>query len=508
MGRRSPQRREELQNRYGDNAFERISDTYMEKARKLSAKYILFVNKDNKHGYCQSCCKDVTFDKTKHRETVECPNCGTKLTAQHVWRKPKCDWNVDWYVVGQLVDEDTFALRYIRVSHEANYVRDIDEKAREIYDFKHGWSYYFSNIEEGWRVNKYYFTEFTMNFHRRHNCCIGAKTINNIRRELDGLTALKYFDQLDRYYSVYVYPRDNISKLMDVSLYEKLEKVGLGKLGMERYQNYWKPFKYKRNETSLVKMLGINKLQFNYLRNHATSDNLVFIRGNKDIPIDRLEYIIEHNKKYEYERLVSLKVDNPFKMLKYIVNNNINGYEYCYYINTMKDLGYNLDNAYLYPRDFRKADNRVTKEYENMIAERERKAKEEELKRLSKRDELIKNISDGLRNMPDLKEFIGGAKGLFVYVPENAKELMEEGRALHNCLSTYSDRIAEGKTLVFFVRKLDTPDAPFIALEYCNGEIVQCRYDYNENVEDDNVLDFVEAFAKKLRENNVLYKAA
>jgi hypothetical protein len=115
--------------------------------------------------------------------------------------------------------------------------------------------------------------------------------------------------------------------------------------------------------------------------------------------------------------------------------------------------------------------------------------------------------------MPDLQEFLGKSKGLLVYVPESARDLVTEGRLLHNCIGNYVDRVAEKKTLVFFVRKLDAPQAPFVAFEYANGEVLQCRYDNNRAVKGDTeegakILNFVEAFAQKLRENHVLYKAA
>ena len=127
MGAMSAKRKEELQAKYGNNAFTPIKSRYIEQAREMSARYILFVNKDNKHGFCEKCCHDVTFEKTKHKDKATCPNCGAELTIQHTWRKQVCKWNVDWYVIGELVDEDTFALRYIEVEQNINYIKSIKE---------------------------------------------------------------------------------------------------------------------------------------------------------------------------------------------------------------------------------------------------------------------------------------------------------------------------------------------------------------------------------------------
>ena len=498
---RSDKRRTELETLYGDNAFPTIHSRYIEQARERSARYILFVNKDNKHGYCEKCCHDVEFPKTKHKEMASCPNCGDELMVQHTWRKTICDWNVDWYVVGELVDEDTFALRYIMADQSSNYVKKIEERAREIYDFKHGYSFFFSNIGSGWTVDcRYYLTEFGMGY-RRKQCCIGAESLNNIGKEMKGITALKYFDQADRYFNIYKYPRDNLKGLLNAPLYEKMEKVGLGKIAMDDYKDYWKPsIKYKRSETSLIKMLGLDKPKYNLLLNNKSRETLDFIRSNKDMPMKKLEFIINNHGIDTYRQLMAKDYDDEKKkmMLKYLIKQHVNVYEYTHYLDLLEKLGYDLkDKSYIYPKDFRKEDERVSDEY---LA----KTNPEEFRRRKRQNKLIKKISDGLRNMPDIKEFLGGSNGLLVYVPESVEELRKEGRLQHNCIGTYAKRFSEGKTLVFFVRRIDKPNEPFVDFEYCNGEVVQCRYDHNKTVDDDKIIDFVEKFAERLRKNNVL----
>ena len=296
MSRMSENRKAELQHRYGDNSLAPIPEKYMEAVRAKSARYMLFANHDNQHGYCEHCAKDITFDKTKHKAKVVCPNCGAKLRIQHTWRA-KCKWNVNWGVVGQSLNDDTFILRYIMVSQNKDYTKEVVEKAREVYDFKHGWSYVFSNLAEGWTVNsRYFFTEFNMGYWRRKQCCIGARSFNNIKAELRNLSAMKYFPELDKYFDVYVYARDNVSKLMNVPLYEKLEKVGLSDVAMSDYKNYYeKGIKYKRSESSLVKMLGLNKGQYNVFVKNANKSNLNFIRNNSEMPIQLLDYILSNN---------------------------------------------------------------------------------------------------------------------------------------------------------------------------------------------------------------------
>lgn len=508
---RSQRRREELESKYGNGAFAPIDGQYMEKARESSARYILFANKDNKHGYCERCCKDVEFNKTKHNEVKICPNCGAGLIVRHTWRG-RCPWDIDWYVTGYVVDKETFALRYISVEQNDDYTKCVSESAREIYDFKHGWNYRFSYHNGGFHVDdKYCFQEFMMGGWTRKQCCIGALSIDNIKGKLKTLDAFKYFDKFNEYYGQYVYDRDNILMLLSVPLYEKLEKVGLRDIAQSDFKEYpysyyggyrhcGKRIKFKRSETSLTKMLGINKQQLKIVKKDGRIGILEFIKENKDMPLNVLDYLITNNLTQTYTWAKKYD-EKPLKLTKYIHNNKVHTYEYESHLRMLEKLNYKLDDNYKYPKEFKKEHDRIIREHNRILDE-------EEAKRMGKQSKLIKEISDGLRKMPDLQEFLGGSNGLLVYVPESAKDLIAEGRNLHNCISSYVDRIAEGKTLVFFVRRLNAPNDPFVAFEYCNGEVIQCRYDYNEAVEDDKIISFVDAFAKRLRENNVLYKAA
>jgi hypothetical protein len=65
-------------------------------------------------------------------------------------------------------------------------------------------------------------------------------------------------------------------------------------------------------------------------------------------------------------------------------------------------------------------------------------------------------------------------------------ELKAEGKALHHCVGTYAERVANGSTNIFFIRKAEQPDTPYYTLEIGqNGSIVQCRGNKNHNAEGD-----------------------
>ena len=81
-----------------------------------------------------------------------------------------------------------------------------------------------------------------------------------------------------------------------------------------------------------------------------------------------------------------------------------------------------------------------------------------------------------------------------VFIAKSPAELIEEGNALSHCVgyAGYDKKMAREETLIFFVRKLDELDKPFVTLEYSlkTKQILQC-YAYNNQKPEDTVLEFV-----------------
>lgn len=77
------------------------------------------------------------------------------------------------------------------------------------------------------------------------------------------------------------------------------------------------------------------------------------------------------------------------------------------------------------------------------------------------------------------------------------QELNNESSALSHCVKTYGDRVADGKTLIYFVRRASLPDEPYYTLEISpkDGHVVQCRGLKNCSMTDE-VWEFKEGFEK------------
>ena len=73
------------------------------------------------------------------------------------------------------------------------------------------------------------------------------------------------------------------------------------------------------------------------------------------------------------------------------------------------------------------------------------------------------------------------------------RELICEGKTLNHCVGSYAERMATGKTAIFFIRRSDAPDIPYFTLEFCEGRVSQCRGYKNDSY---ITVPEVEAFVK------------
>ena len=513
MERLTAKRKERLLNLYGDKV-RPITKAQTEWCLKDTARYIWFTEKNAYNGHCERCGNDVTYDtKTRHNADITCPKCRAKLKVRHDWRMTQT-YHTDWRAIIKVLDESEVLIRYVLITTH-NRERTVKEVAREVLNFDTETRRELETTdwdgEGSWRIgNKHkWFTEYSMNFQYRSLCCLQADPCKlGLVSELRKCNRFKYLKNPLEYFSNSYYVTSEVHWLAEkANVFEKLEKVGLKELAtqefkrhMSWYGQYDAPFDY--TQTTLVGALRLTKTNYNRLFKYKSLKALGLMQRHPNVKNEILDYISTNEISIDvYDVVRNINAGHELKMLKYISENKLNTREYEHYVSLLRDLEYKLDKAYLFPKDCRTADARVTDEYQ-------KNRSKIEAKKLQKQDGLIKAISDGLRKMDDLQEFLKGSDGLLVYVPESSKDLEKEGKALHNCIGTYAKRIAEGKTLVFFVRRLNDLKAPFVAFEYVNGDVVQCRADNNEQVKDDKIISFVDAFAERLRKNNILYKAA
>lgn len=493
-----------------------ISATTREIIRQRHSKYMFFYDKDRIHGTCERCGEKVSFsENTKYKSKVWCPYCKDEMIVLHTWRKPGgCDYEMKWDMDVKAINNEVFVIRYIMMHQFKSYEMEIGEVAREVFDFKTAKRYRISKhplndghgkYERIWHTANDYFVEFNMYVQRRDFCMFASPvfTERKLFKELSKIDALDYYDWKSKI-GTFCLLSDDINGLLSAPLYEKMEKVGLEELAKSDFgygRISWNP-----KETSIVRMLRLDKKHYNLFMEQPSRTALGFLQMYRKISEADYRWVRDNDEFDLYRRLRMLGLKHPITAIKYMERNKIRNYDYFDYLDLLKNkLKYDMnDKYYIYPKDLYKAKENGRREYQIKLENEKREI-------MNKKNEKIKAISDALRKMPNLKEFLDGSRGFLVCVPETGDEFIEEGRLQHNCVAQYIDRVAEKKTLVFFIRKLDCPDAPFITMEYCNGDVIQARYGgsgqpsvYDEEVRDDNIIRFVDAFAEALRKNKVM----
>lgn len=94
-----------------------------------------------------------------------------------------------------------------------------------------------------------------------------------------------------------------------------------------------------------------------------------------------------------------------------------------------------------------------------------------------------------------------------VVIPKTADDVANEGIELHHCVKSYIPKIAEGRTNIVFIRKVDDLEKPFFTVEVSNEKSIEQVHGFgnrNANTEP-GLTEFVKkwAKAKKLKINGI-----
>ena len=231
----------------------------------------------------------------------------------------------------------------------------------------------------------------------------------------------------------------------------------------------------------------------------------------KRLPLKALQAFEERKRKiihdYHGKTIVKTVIQKGVKgeferFFAYLDKNNINEYVYYDYIRACQYLGRDLsDDKNRYPRNFQHWHDILIEEMDVIRREEERKskalrAKEDRLrkKRLEKeKRELTENFLKAAKKYLPLAGFTED-EHYAIFIAQSPAELVKEGNALSHCVgrSGYDKKMANEETLIFFVRKMEKLDKPFVTLEYSlkTKQILQC-YAYNNTTPEEKVLEFV-----------------
>lgn len=464
-----------------------------------SARFI-YVDK-NKNAKCERCNNEFALE-TKHLSHATCPICKLKATVIHSFRRHNNE-SIHWEVVTNAINESMLVFRYYLVIRVDGQITESAERARYFLNAKEHKEFKmeFSKWDNDWTVSgRRFFREWGMGYTRNSLCCLDATVRGEFFREVQKLDALKYID-VKALWSNNYYPTSVGYIIRHADLYEKLQKIGFNDLIRASLNNYTPSLDiaYNKAKTEITKMLGINKNALALLKTRQTLNALKVLQNLDNLNEREFNAFCDYSL-YEIEHIKTIAQTinvSAYKVANYATSQGISVNELSRYHDKLSSLNYNLkDKSYAMPKDFNKEVARLIEE------EKKAKAEFEE-----KKNQLIKAIHDKLNSTEELKQYFKGAHGFMAYVPMSEQEFIDEGKAQHNCVGRghYAESVAKNQTLVFFIRELHNPSAPFVTMEYCNGTIVQCMYDHNKRVDHNaKVYNFCSALANTLNECKIL----
>ncbi|MCH5321781.1 MAG: PcfJ domain-containing protein [Eubacterium sp.] len=175
--------------------------------------------------------------------------------------------------------------------------------------------------------------------------------------------------------------------------------------------------------------------------------------------------------------------DGKELLLKYLYRNDANLSSYSDYIQACNFL--NLDMSIernILPRDFQRWHDIRIDEYSTAKA----------IIDAEKRKELYAKFATIAEKYLPLQRNLQDA--FIVIIARTPADLIHEGDYLHHCVGrmNYDQRMIREESLIFFIRDKNTPDTPYVTIEYSpkNKKILQC-YGYKDKRPKADVLDFV-----------------
>jgi len=487
--------------------------SHLEKLPKIDPNSYLpqyiYYNGDSNH--CTKCGNVVDLPNKRHNMIVNCPVCGceAKLINKKIKKKPISDH--EWVVFPQSLDTLN-VLRYVLVERDYSGKVTAEELARAFYNktFSNSkrdesicFEYQYNEGRRDWKKSRRYFFSDT-GFMGKINSYFNGYAIpyegmyEFVKSYYKYVPDCSFFREKGTYWQ---------GLLMDIakgegSFYEVCLKNGYNKIS-----SYYSGFGYyymrniNRSGKNIQEIFDISKNDVKLLGKNPSYREIQELKTLKEAGVsyhsDEANALRKlYNNEFPYKGIAKQLCGKTVAKVNYIMKNSKDGLvlsEWCHYIDIAQHLGYDITSkSVLFPKDFRKADKKMSEEYKTLMDEMRRKAKEELDNAFIK---TVENIKKAMAESDAIKEFMTDSKGLLVKIPETTDELYQEHVNLHNCLNTYIEKMAKGESTIFFIRRIEEPDKPFFAMEYKDGMIVQVHGNCNCNATPE-----VDKFTKKFAE--------
>ena len=340
---------------------------------------------------------------------------------------------------------------------------------------------FWSKIDEGKQMIECELTNFEQFSNDKH---IKVTSWNNGKYAF-GLTSNYQFG--GPYERTLLYSNDWAARVQNISELRYLKIERLSALGIENIYKYRKEIEFlqKINANVLANQVMhpgyTNNVYGSWRKNvDMRTINENWLRKNKQFfkKSDRtfLEYELEKRIKERNGKVVPgieryldyrdiSKIPQGVGIIRFqnwMIKNKVNFKYYLDYLSLLKDLGIQLDENLIIPKDLKKAHDNAVELLNQMQREVNEKMYEKRLKAILKYETVVGDCA--------------------FLVPKDLNELVAEGKALHHCVggSGYIDGHKQGKTTIVFIRQKEAIEKPFYTLELKNETIIQLRGKHNQ----------------------------
>lgn len=467
-------------------------------AYRNNATYILMKAGNVKEGYCTHCRKMVELPKIKpkHNDKGICKECGTRVTYKG-WNKQN---NLYKHLNLSIIQKTTAGPEYVvRIFESYQEYKDrlwTEEPKKDLHEIYRFRINKFFDAVEVFEYGEYRRTGIIRWCHEIPKgmgywyspSTVGIPYTRNISRILtrQDVQEAKYVPLANLIQNLEdqgIEIDDAINKAVKwPGMMEKLIKTKMYKLCEEILD--------RNNAPEEINPEGRNLKEILKLPKEYVDDAIKTNAGYKEIRVMQAAAITktwitsEQTRKllkfYPYatrdDHVIFLQKGNLVKTLNYLEKlekeNDIQaeyaGRDYKDYLEQLERLGVKPTKKNKYPQDFYS----THAELAELVAEKENKERKKENRRLNR--ELKKRITT-LKEMYKLD-----SEEYEIVWPNTKKDFVVEGQLQHNCVGGYFKQVAEGETVVFFLREKSNLKKPFCTVEFREGICWQCRTKYNK----------------------------
>lgn len=270
-------------------------------------------------------------------------------------------------------------------------------------------------------------------------------------------------------------------------LYEKYPQAEmLVKFGLSEYATSVQILRKVGKDKRFRKWL-IQKRGEIYFRQYYVGTLLIAYKTGK--PLDYVQKLEEEKKSFYrqdgYKNIKRLfKTDKEVTVfMEYIVEQNTSLPSYADYLRACEYIGLDMNlPKNRFPHDFKRWHDMRIDQYHTAKA----------LKDAEERKELYAKFGVIAEKYLTLQK--NGKDAFAVIIARSPQDLIREGDILHHCVGrmNYDQKFVREESLIFFVRNIDSPDMPFVTVEYSisKHKVLQCYGDHDSKPSD-NVLNFV-----------------